>query len=202
MKDWELRRRQGFCSATCAKRHRAKTVVGKNHPLHKPKVPMRCVVCGTICMVKPSLVSRFRSCSRQCNGVLSQRAMPRVSSLETTMADLFTREGLAFESQYEIGQFVTDFAFPDARLIVECDGTYWHSLPGKRATDRRKDGFLKHNGWRVLRLPEADIRADARECLRRVVDAIHDDAKPPGLIVRKRTAPKRGRVYVQQSLKV
>lgn len=163
------------CSNKCGKRLRARTVVGENHPLYKPKVPMACEVCGTIRMVKPSLVYRFRSCSRQCNAALSQRTFPRVSSIERAMAVAFSAIGLRPVPQRAIGPYVVDFAFPDAMIVVETDGTYWHGRESQQTKDRQKDGYLRSQGWEVIRLTEERIKADAVQCAREVAAMLHVD---------------------------
>lgn len=130
---------------------------------------MACEVCGAEKIVQsPSRQRTFRACSRSCATILGIRSWPRVSSLETAMAEAFERAALEPVAQYAVDRATADFAFPDARLIVECDGSYWHSLPDVRRRDQRRDGWLRSRGWRVLRLPEDDIRADADACVDRV----------------------------------
>lgn len=79
---------------------------------------------------------------------------------------------LWYTPQRIIGPYVVDFAFPHARLAVECDGSYWHSLPGKPAKDRKKDGYLRKEGWTVLRLTEDDIHASPEACRDKVLHAL------------------------------
>jgi very-short-patch-repair endonuclease len=76
--------------------------------------------------------------------------------------------------QHVIGPFVADFAFPDAKLVVECDGVYWHNRPQQKAKDRKRNYYLRSNGWTVLRFSEIDINRCApklaeivRDCLTR-----------------------------------
>lgn len=157
------------CSRLCSKRFRALTVVGTNHPLFKPKIPMACEVCGTIKEVKPSLVSRFRACSRRCASILGQMTWPRISSIERKIDEAFRSIGQTPEAQYLVGPYILDFAFPDHRLAVECDGTYWHGRPEQQFKDRRKDGYLKHKGWKCIRLTEVEINADPADCVMRVL---------------------------------
>lgn len=161
------------CSITCAMRLKAQTVVGENHPLWKPKKIMHCEVCGKACEVKPSLVSRFRACSRKCATTLGRRAQRTFGSrIEDLMAAMFADAGLSFQRQRKFWRYRADFAFPDARLVVECDGDYWHSRSDVQRSDRRKDAYLTKQGWRVLRLAETDIKASPGECTERVLHAI------------------------------
>jgi len=43
--------------------------------------------------------------------------------------------------------------------------------------DQKKDRYLESRGYRVLRFPEAAIRADVHGCVQRVVDALIDRYK-------------------------
>lgn len=159
----------GCCSRTCAARHKAKTVVGENHPLHKPKVEMKCEVCGKVCQVKPSLVSRFRACSRRCASYLGKIANPRISSIETAMLAALEARGLSPQGQFSEVPFWIDIAFPSVKLAIECDGDYWHGNKRQQAKDRQKDHYLRRRGWHVLRITETEIKTDIDECVAKVI---------------------------------
>jgi very-short-patch-repair endonuclease len=176
---YELKRdsKSYLCSRICAKRHAALTRQGEAHPLWKPKTLMRCEVCGAEREVKPSLVARFRACSRRCASALARMAHPRTSSLETSMAEAIRCLGLHPEAHAQIGPYQVDFAFRDVMLVVECDGTYWHSLPKQQRLDHSKDAFLTNRGWRVLRLSERIIKMSASDCARAVLMTVM--ALPP-----------------------
>lgn len=161
------------CSNKCASRHTAETMQGVNHPLWKDKIEMTCEVCGKICQIKPSLVSRFRACSRSCTAVLSAIAQQgRSSSIEIKMQEAMNEAGLFPTPQYIIGPFIADFAFIKQKLVIECDGDYWHSLPERQAKDRQKDGYLKKTGWHIIRLSETDIKLSATDCVARIQDKL------------------------------
>lgn len=57
--------------------------------------------------------------------------------------------------QYPVGRFFVDFADPQKKIAVECDGKKWHDLE----RDMRRDDELSRMGWSVFRL-------DGAECLR------------------------------------
>ena len=50
-----------------------------------------------------------------------------------------------------------DFAYEDARVIVECDGRRWHTTMEAFERDRRRDNLAQLNGWRVLRFTWNDL---------------------------------------------
>jgi len=101
--------------------------------------------------------------------------MPRETAIEAKIYQELERRSVTFVKQQVIdGLWVVDALIPGARLVVECDGEYWHSLPKMVERDRRKDGYLKSRGYKLFRFPEAAIHADVEGCVQRVVDALID----------------------------
>lgn len=84
-----------------------------------------------------------------------------LSSLERTVALLLDSLGLAYITQKKFGRYFVDFFVPAQRLIIECDGRYWHSLPERREHDKKRDAYFIAHGYRVLHLPEEAIRSGA-----------------------------------------
>ncbi len=67
-----------------------------------------------------------------------------------------------------------DFAFEDARLIIECDGRRWHTTMEAFENDRRRDNLAQLNGWTVLRFTWKDLT----ETPARVLDQITRVLRP------------------------
>ncbi|OQW58330.1 MAG: hypothetical protein A4S17_11770 [Proteobacteria bacterium HN_bin10] len=67
-----------------------------------------------------------------------------------------------FRRQYPAGQWVVDFACPAIRLAIEVDGPS-HDSPDQQAWDELKEEFLRANGWRILRIKNADISGVRRD---------------------------------------
>lgn len=85
------------------------------------------------------------------------------TNLEKLMYDELTRRGLIFEFQYPTRNgFIIDFAFPEIRLAIECDGARWHA-PGNRK-DKFRDRLLRKSGWLVIRFKEEQILEDISLC--------------------------------------
>lgn len=60
--------------------------------------------------------------------------------------DFLDKMGVVYERQYEakdIGRFY-DFYIPDARLLIEVDGDYYH---GYGLVHENKNPMQKHNAW-------------------------------------------------------
>jgi very-short-patch-repair endonuclease len=81
---------------------------------------------------------------------------------------------LNIRRQAPIGPYVADFACHAAKLVIEIDG-YYHSLPDRQAADVQRDQWLARQGYRVLRVADAEVHDD----LAKVVDRITAELSPP-----------------------
>jgi very-short-patch-repair endonuclease len=100
---------------------------------------------------------------------------PRETGIETKLYMELERRGVTFVRQQVVdGLWVVDALVPGARMVVECDGEYCHSLPGAAERDKKKDIYLMSRGYKVFRFPEAAINVDVKECVQRIVDALMD----------------------------
>jgi very-short-patch-repair endonuclease len=91
--------------------------------------------------------------------LMAARSKARPSSLETTVQKLLDALGVSYQAQVPLGKYTVDFLIESKRLIVECDGTYWHSLPETKARDIVRDAWLRSQGFTIVRLREPDIRS-------------------------------------------
>jgi very-short-patch-repair endonuclease len=64
--------------------------------------------------------------------------------------------GHRFRKQHPIGPYIADFACVAANLVVEVDGDT-HGADAAVAYDRRRDAYMKEQGWRVLRVSNEDV---------------------------------------------
>jgi very-short-patch-repair endonuclease len=89
----------------------------------------------------------------------------RDTSIEVAVAAVLEELGEPYESQRRMDRWVPDFVIEPRKLVIECDGSYWHSLPAAIDRDRRKDEWMVVNGYRIVRLTEDEIRADSRSAV-------------------------------------
>ena len=57
--------------------------------------------------------------------------------------------GVKFKRQFQIGEYIADFACPKIKLIIECDGGQHYE--GKNA-DNLRTKFLNSRGYEVVRI--------------------------------------------------
>ena len=83
--------------------------------------------------------------------------------------------GTHFRRQAPIGRFIADFAEYGRRLVIEVDGGQHGG-----ARDQVRDGWLKGQGFEVLRFWNNEVYGNIEGVMRVVLDAIEAfDAAPP-----------------------
>ena len=74
--------------------------------------------------------------------------------------------GPRFRRQAPIGPYIADFACFDPRLIIEIDGGQHDE---QRGYDSRRDGWLKSQGFVVLRFWNNEVLENAEGVLERIL---------------------------------
>jgi len=91
---------------------------------------------------------------------LRQRFPVIDSSLERKVEEQLRTYGIIYEHPWILGsRYQCDFYIPSLNLIIECDGSYWHSRPKSQVRDKEKDTFARDCGFKMLRLSEPVIRS-------------------------------------------
>lgn len=75
-----------------------------------------------------------------------------------------------FSFRDEAGQLITvaDFAYPEHKLAIFCDGFAWHGTSEKLASDAQKRNFLQARGWRVLTFWGRTILSQPTRCVEQI----------------------------------
>lgn len=104
---------------------------------------------------------------------LSQTFLKQDTDIELILKEVLDKEGLKYEHPYVLdGKFVCDFGFPEVKVIVECDGSYWHSLPRNRHFDKLKNNYIPKIGWTILRFSDVDIKQKIDLVIREIKNTI------------------------------
>lgn len=94
------------------------------------------------------------------------------SPLEEYMMGAFVEHGI-FEhcqTQFQIGTKRVDFAFPIAKLVVECDGRQYHVEDGElMEKDQKRDIYLARKGWVVKHFDGLMIRRNIQLCMEEIL---------------------------------
>lgn len=90
------------------------------------------------------------------------------SPIEEFMLTALVQNGLDkhCRPQFQIGTKRVDFAFPIAKLVVECDGRQYHFTDGElMEKDQKRDQYLAKKGWVVKHFDGLAIRRNIRNCM-------------------------------------
>ena len=104
------------------------------------------------------------------------------TSIELLLAKNLIKEKIPFVKQLNIdNKFSCDFAVPFYKIIIECDGDYWHANPkiyNRKKLDKRqkvninrdlfKDKYLSKKGWVILRFFESEIKSNVNRCIDKI----------------------------------
>lgn len=156
---------QRFCSAPCkvaAQRGQTPWNAGKRCPQLDRAREGRCERCGAKYRARSDHARRRqRYCSRSCSA-----GAPGGSRLERAVREALSGAGFDFREQVRLGRYHADFVL--GSLVVEADGAYWHDRPDVAARDRRRDAWLRAQGFEVLRLREDVIDSGPRAVVAQV----------------------------------
>ena len=81
------------------------------------------------------------------------------TSIELKVSQILNDLDIPFYKQYSIDKYYADF-YLGHKIIIECDGLYWHSLDLTVKRDKKRDDFLTKKGYKILRLKEDEIHEE------------------------------------------
>jgi len=150
---------------------------GKKHWRWKEKIIVSCVVCEK---TREILASRLRHgkgvcCSSKCCGIYSmQRTKKKDTKIELLIEKELLRREIPYKKQVALlGMTLVDFLLP-SKIVIYCDGEYWHGKQSVKERDEAQNSALTANGYRVLRLTETQIKKSPADCVDKVIRT-HDD---------------------------
>ena len=98
-------------------------------------------------------------------GAYDNRGCPSPTGIELELFAALDICSIKHEPQYrpEGYSLVFDEYVPEANLLIEADGDFWHhsewaAKHGIPERDAKKDTWAKDNGYRLLRISESDIK--------------------------------------------
>lgn len=100
------------------------------------------------------------------------------TSIERKIESILRKKKIAYKKQTPLCKIArVDFFLPDYKIVIQCDGCYWHGCPlckpGKNE-DRRlrgmeQDSVLESGGFKVYRFWEHEINESAEKCINRII---------------------------------
>ena len=99
----------------------------------------------------------------------SQKANP--SSIEKMIWKVLDELYIDYKTQVSFanGRFIVDIYITDKRLIIECNGDYWHSLSERIERDKELRKYAGDNDYKLIELSESEIRKDPEKTLKKAL---------------------------------
>lgn len=86
------------------------------------------------------------------------------TDIEKKMYDALLKEKIEFKEQYHLEKYWIDFALPEFKIAIECDGVYWHN----KEKDKIRDEELLKVGWKTLRFTDIEIKKSIKNCIQSI----------------------------------
>lgn len=179
----------GYCSHDCWNKAQSRKVI------------LKCSVCGENFSRSPSWLvghsAAHRYCSMGCRNRcevwkrdsttaanLKQCRNKKPNRLEIAGNIILKDLGFGFSTQTLIcDKFVVDAFIPEANLVIQWDGDYWHGFNGAKdarqkkrmSLDKSQDAYMRKSGLRVLRFWEHEVYEEPEkvsENIRRTVQSV------------------------------
>ena len=165
-----------FCSLKCQGISRSKFHRKEKNPNWKGgKVKRKCQICGKDFRVHPSKIKQSGSkfCSRRCSTIQRLKQMKKKDTLpELLLEQELIKYKIPYIKQAPIeGIALADFLLPN-KTIVEVDGIFWHSLPGRKEKDNHRDSLLNSKGYKIFRFSDLEIKNSPTKCLQELINGL------------------------------
>lgn len=91
------------------------------------------------------------------------------TSIELKTEKELKRRNIDYQKQVPLcKRAIVDFYLPKYRIIIQCDGDYWHNLPKQKEKDEQQDKILTLNGFNVYRFWEHEINQSVSNCINKL----------------------------------
>ena len=110
------------------------------------------------------------------------------TTIELTLRRALYKRGVRYRKNVKTILGTPDIAIKKYRLLVFCDGDFWHGnsyhsvkshkqfwdekIKRNRERDLEYTIRLRDEGWTVLRFWESDIKNNIDDCIQQIIDAI------------------------------
>lgn len=163
------------CSIKCSGEHRSKTHRGsEHHNWTGGRVERTCKVCKKIFYVKKSQIkwSGAKFCSFKCRSLygIKHHSHKYGTDIEIIMKEALLNTNIKFAYQKRIETITRVDFLVLPKLVVQCDGDYWHNLPKQIIKDIQIDKDLTIEGYKILRFWGSEIKADIASCIEKIIN--------------------------------
>lgn len=99
--------------------------------------------------------------------------LPTECQIHTHFGELNGEYRIMYDTEKRSNYFY-DFCITSLKLMIEFDGTYWHSLEGAKERDQHKQFVAEEKGFKMIRVNEADYYKDKQGVINGCVNEIFE----------------------------
>jgi len=156
------------------KKKLSETLSGEKSPHWKGgKVKTICETCGKEMAAFPSQLKRFKHhhCSNRCASIYRMKNQKTKDTfIEIAIERELIKNVIPYMKQVPLeGITLADFLLPN-KIVIQCDGDYWHRTKERKNRDVNQDFILGFRGYRVYRFKESEIKKSARKCINKILE--------------------------------
>ena len=101
---------------------------------------------------------------------LLQKLITKDTNIELKVEKELQKRGINYQKQVPLCNIaIVDFYLPEYRIVIQCDGDYWHNLQGRKEKDERQNKILIFNGFNVYRFWEYEIKQSVENCINKLI---------------------------------
>ena len=130
---------------------------------------------------KEQIIERFRKSRMKQKFPVKATAIEQIIEAELKKRNI---RFIAHQSMFGVCQ--PDIVIPSHKIVIQCDGDWWHANPkiysrdkltkiqqNNIRRDRYQDAIFNGSGWRVIRLWGSEIKENGSACVDRIEKAMH-----------------------------
>ena len=92
------------------------------------------------------------------------------TKIELLIEEELKRRSINYQKQTPLCKIaLVDFYLPEYRIVIQCDGDYWHSFAKQKEKDEKQEKILTFNGFNVYRFWEHEINESPEECINKLL---------------------------------
>lgn len=170
------------CSKECGYKYRSNQESkkkGKAYPHLQRAEVKQCRTCG-----KEFRAVNDKYCRKQiyCNHTCYVKGN-RISKFEETVFEYLVNINGQLIRQVKKGRWSFDMAIGGTNILIEADGSYWHSQPHAKVRDERKNEWCKENGFELYRVDELTFYKSKETACQVIIDRMRK--LDPSLLIKK-----------------
>lgn len=164
---------QNKCKQTLLKRYGVSNPV--QNPDTKEKIKQTCLEkYGVICGLFANGWSRYSKVSQELFNAIYEKLSIELKSecyYATCKTENHNKEFAKMDKEHNTFYFY-DFTLSHKKIIIEFDGSYWHSKEGAKERDEQKQKFIEDLGFKVLRIDELNYYSNKNLEIEKCMDFI------------------------------